>query len=76
MNAFLERNKAMKPTQEKKENLNTSTSKESKLVIRKLPTNKPVPGGFIREFYPSFREELTSILPKHRRGGDISQLNL
>lgn len=59
MNKFLEGNKAMKLTQEEKENLNTSSSKESELLTRKLPTNKLVPDDFISEFYPTFREELT-----------------
>lgn len=59
VNKFLEGNKAMRLTQEEKENLNTSSSKESELLTRKLLTNKRVPDDFISEFYPTFREELT-----------------
>ena len=50
--------------QEDIENLNRPiTSKKIKLVIKTLPKNKsPGPDGFPREFYQTFREELTAIL--------------
>lgn len=46
----------MKLTQE--ENLNKpTTNEECELVIRTLPTNKPILDGFTGEFYPTFKEE-------------------
>ena len=55
-----------KPNQDKIEKMNRPiTSTEIKSVIKKLPTNKsPGPYGFTREFYQTFREELTPILLK------------
>ena len=66
MDKFLETYTLPKLKQKEKENLNRPiTSKEIKLVIKNLPKNKsPGPDGFPREFYQSFKEELTPILLK------------
>ena len=63
---YLEKYNFLKLNQGEIENLNRPiTSLENKTVIRNLPANKsPGPDGFIAEFYPKFREELTPILLK------------
>ena len=66
MDKFLETYKLPKLKQEEIENLNRLiTSKEIKLVIKNLPKNKsPGPDGFPREFYQTFKEELTPVFLK------------
>ena len=66
MDKFLEKYNFPKLNQEEMEDLNKPiTSKEIQTVIRNLPANKsPGPDGFIAEFYPKFREELTPIILK------------
>ena len=66
MDKFLERYNLPSLNQEEIENMNRRiTSNEIETVIKNLPTNKsPGPDGFTREFYQTFREELTHILLK------------
>ena len=66
MDKFLEKHNLLSLNQEEIENMNRPiTSTEIETVIKNLPTNKsPGPDGFTGEFYPTFREELTSILLK------------
>ena len=66
MDKFLERYNLPRLNQEEIENMNRpNTSNEIETVIKNLPTNRsPGPDGFTGEFYHTFREELTPILPK------------
>ena len=66
MDKFLERYKLPRLNQEEIENMSRAiTSNEIETVIKNLPTNKsPGPDGLTGEFYQTFREELTPILPK------------
>ena len=66
MDKFLERYNLPRLNQEEIENMNRPiTSTEIETVIEKLPTSKsPGPDGLTGEFYQTFREELTLILPK------------
>ena len=63
---FLERYNFLRLNQEELENINRPiTSNDIETIIKNLPTNKsPGPDGFSGEFYQTFREELTPILPK------------
>ena len=64
MDKFLDTYKLPKLKQEEIENLNRPiTSKEITLEIKNLPkNNSPGLDGFPREFYQTFKEELTPIL--------------
>ena len=66
MEKFLERYNFPRLNQQELENINRPiTSNEIETIIKHLPTNKsPGPHGFPDEFYQTFREELTPILPK------------
>ena len=66
MDKFLEKHNLPRLNQEEIENVNRSiTSTEIETVIKNLSTNRsPGPDGFTREFYQTFREELTPILLK------------
>ena len=66
MDNFLERYNFPRLNQEELENISRPiTTNEIETVIKNLPTNKsPGPDGFTGEFYQTFREELTPILPK------------
>ena len=70
MEKFSEKYKFPKLNQEEIENLNRpSTSMEIDTVIRNLPANKsPERDSFTAEFYHTYREELTQILPENCRG--------
>ena len=66
MDKFLETYTLPKLKQEEIENLNRPiTSKEIELVIKNLPKNQsPRARWLSREFYQTFKEELTPILLK------------
>ena len=66
MDTFLEKHNLSRLNQEEIENINRPiTSTEIETVIKNLPTHKsPGPDGFTGEFYKTYREEMTPILPK------------
>ena len=66
MDKFLEKHNLLRLNQEEIENINRPiTSTEIETVIKNPPTNKtPGPDRFTGEFYQTFREELTPVLPK------------
>ena len=66
MDKFLEKHNLPRLNQEEIENMNRPiTSTKIETVTKKFPTNKSTgPDGFTGEFYQTFREELTPILPK------------
>ena len=66
MDRFLEKFNLPRLKQEEIEIMNNPIiSTEIEAVIKNLPKNKsPGPDGFIREFYPTFREELMPSLLK------------
>ena len=63
---FLEKYNLPMLTQKETENLDRPiTSKETELIIKKLPKNKTSsPDGFTAEFYQTFREDIIPILLK------------
>ena len=82
MDKFLETYTLSKLKQEEIENLNRPiTSREIKLIIKNFPQKKsPGSDGFPRQFYQTFKEELTPILLKlfqrNRNGRKTSKLIL
>ena len=66
MDRFLEKFNLPRLNQEEMQIMNNPIkSTEIETVIKNLPRNKsPRPGGFIGEFYETFREELMAILLK------------
>ena len=66
MDKFLETHNLPRLNQEEIENMNRPiTSTEIETMIKNIPTNKsPGSDGFTGEFYQTYREELTPILPK------------
>ena len=78
MDKFLEKHNVLRLNQEEIENINRPiTSTEIEIVIKNLPTNKkPGPDGFTGEFYQTFKEELTPIIPpKYSRGRNTPKPN-
>ena len=67
---FLEKYNFQTLNQEEIEVLNRPiTSIKIEILIRNLPANKsPGPDSFTAEFYHTYREELTQILPENCRG--------
>ena len=63
---FLEKHNLQRLNKQEIENINrTITSTEIETVIKNFPTNKSRgPGGFTREFYQTYTEDLTLILLK------------
>ena len=82
MNRFLEKFNLPRLNQEEIEIMNNLIiSTEIEAVIKNLPKNKsPVPDGFTREFYQTFREELMPIFlklfQKNCRGRNTSKFIL
>ena len=66
MDKFLEKHNLLRLNQEEIENINRAlTTTEIETVIKNLPSNKsPSSDSFTREFYQTFREDLTPILLK------------
>ena len=66
MDKFLEKYNLPRLNEKEIENMSRPiTSSEIETVIQNLPTNRSLGSdGFTGEFYQTFREELTPILPK------------
>ena len=64
MDKFLEKYSLPRLSQEKTDNLNRQiTRSEVESVIKIFPPNKrPRPGGYTREFYQTYKDELIPIL--------------
>ena len=66
MDKFLDRYQVPKLNQDQVNDLNSPIShKEIEAVINNLPTKKkPRPDGFSAEFYPTFKEDLITVVHK------------